>query len=286
MAGDDAAVSPYDAGLSYYMDEYTAAVEKGSPYAWRGMMVSEGLGYPLVRVPREETVPMNWRGMMTSEGIGNVPPSTQALPSNDASGQDTSTLQSVINFAHTIWSNWTAGAARDATRENRATLVMDFAVSGSVLGAQICLAGPANVASNEDPYWTAAQKAIQQQRPDVWAEAEQAGGWWPVGEQFDMLKERQQMAAALSSVGITVNQAAISQPFSTTPVPFQVTVSPGVAPPPQPGQPVTPPKPGTPAPPVATGGPTTSVPLLAGSSSTLMVLALAGAAYYAIRKRA
>lgn len=286
----DKATSPYNAGLSYFPDEYTDAVDVGVPINFRGMAASEGLGFPLVRAPREEGLPGSWRGYMVSEGIGNVPPSNVAV-SNDASGQDTSTLQSVVNFAKTVYANWIQGAQRDQLRENRVALIQDFATAGAVLGAQIIIAGPANVASHEQPYWQAAAQAVQSARPDVWAEAQQAGGFWPVGQPFDMIQQRQQMAAALSAVGITVNQAAINTPFTSgSPVPFQVTVAPGVAPPPQPGQPKPTTPPGATPPPVAPGGgpvPVPSTPLIAGSTSTVALLALVGAVAYAMtRKRA
>jgi hypothetical protein len=232
--------SPYDAGLSYFMDEYS------------------GDG-----------------GYGDASRLGIVPSQT-AIPSS--SSEDQNTLNSVLNVAKTIWQNWTAGAARDAQREARAKLIMQFAISGSVLAAQICYAGPDNVASNEDPYWTGAQQAIQTQRPDVWSEALVAGKWWPVGEQFDMLKERAQMAAALAAVGITVNQAAITQSIGTSDVPFSVTVAPGVAAPPTGGgqtgggAPVA--KTGT----SGTGG--TATPLVAGSTSPILLLGLVGAAVY------
>jgi hypothetical protein len=285
----DRVTSPYVAGLSYFPDEYTDALDVGVPINWRGLTAtSEGLGFPLVRTMREESVPSNWRGMMVSEGFGNVPPSNTAI--NDASGQDSSTLQNIVSFAKGIYQNWLQGAQRDQLRENRVALIQDFACAGAVLGAQIIIAGPANVASNEDPYWQAAATAVQSARPDVWAEAEQAGGWWPVGQPFDMIQPRQQMAAALSAVGITVNQAAITQAFSSSsPVPFQVTVAPGVAPPPTPGQPKPTTPPGTTPPPVAPGGgstPVPSTPLTAGSTSTLALLALVGAVAYAMKKRA
>lgn len=258
----DRVTSPYNAGLCYFPDEYTDAQDVG--------------------------LPINYRGMAASEGLGYVPPNTptNTVVSNDAGGQDQNVIEQGISYAKQLYANWMQGKARDATRENRANLIMDFATAGSVLAAQIIIAGPANVASNEDAFWTGAAQSVQAARPDVWAEAQQAGGWWPVGQPFDMIQPRQQMAAALSAVGITVNQAAISTPFTTTPVPFQVTVAPGVVPPPSPGT-TTPPSPGTPAPPVAPGGPSTTTPLMAGSSSSIALIALVGAVVYAAtRKRA
>lgn len=220
------------------------------------------------------------RGGATFAGLGTVPPSSQVVTyQNDGSNNNANLIQEGISYAKQLYENWTAGGTRDAIRENRAKTFMALACAGSVLAAQVCLAGPDNVASNEDPYWKAAQAGIQQQRPDVWAAAVAAGPYWPVGAQFDAIPLRQQIGQQLAASGITVNAAALNQPFTTSEVPVTVSVAPGTHVPP--GTP-----PGQIPPVVVPGTPPSTTPLSAGFSSPIMLLGLVGAVvWFALSKK-
>jgi hypothetical protein len=218
------------------------------------------------------------RGGATFAGLGNVPPSDQTIPYS-GDNNNANLIQEGIDYAKQLYENWTAGGTRDAIRENRAKTFMGLACAGSVLAAQVCLAGPDNVASNEDPYWQAAQAGIQSQRPDVWAAAVAAGPYWPVGAQFDAIPLRVSIGQTLANSGIIVNQSALNQPFTTTFVPVTVTVKPGTTVPP--GTP-----PGQIPPVVVPTTPPSTTPLSAGFSSPIVLLGLVGAVvWYALSKK-
>lgn len=223
-------------------------------------------------------------------GLGATSPSSLDLGTSNNS--DINNINSGIKIGSGILSSLREGDIRDSVRKNRVNVIQSLALAGSVLAAQICLAGPSNTASNEQQYWTTAQQTVSTQRPDVWAAAKTAGPWWPVGQPFNMTAVRQEICANLASNGIVVNSAACTAPFGTGCTdeggtctannPITVTVT-GVtsqvvtsAPPTAPGQPTS----GTPTP------TTTTVPLLGGSSNTLMLLAIVGAAaYYIMNQR-
>lgn len=156
--------SPYDAGLSYFQDEYSNG-DGGFGDASR-------LGFSITSL----TDPVSLAGGLVS-AVG------------------------------------TALGGQDAQRQARANSIRDLALKGSVLAAQIVLAGPNNVSNNEAHFWTDAATVIQQQRPDVWTEAVAAGPWWPVGADFNMTAARAQIAQQLASVGVTVSNA--TQAFGT-----------------------------------------------------------------------
>lgn len=101
------------------------------------------------------------------------------------------------------------GAARDADRLARANWMKEAALRGSVLAAQIVIAAPANVGSNEDPYWIAAAEAIKTQAPAVWSEAVSRNGFWPVGAPFDMPNERARIASELSAIQVAAPSGTI-----------------------------------------------------------------------------
>lgn len=216
-------------------------------------------------------------------GLGDTPPSTV---SGSGDQQTVNNINTGISIGSRILSAMHEGDIRDTVRKNRVNVIQSLAIAGSVLAAEICLAGPSNTASNEQAYWTAAQQAISSQRPDVWSAAKAAGPWWPVGQPFDMYAVRQEICASLAQNGIIVNAAACTAVFGTgctdqggtcTAVnPITVTVT-GAGtqvvnspPPTAPGQP-------TSGPPTTT--PTTN-PLTAGTTSPILLLALAGAVVY------
>lgn len=221
--------------------------------------------------------------------IGLIPNDSTLVPSTS---QSSSGLQTIVNFAEHIVGGLFANDVRDQVRQERAKVISSLALAGSVLAAQICIAGPANVASNEDQYWQAAQQAVQQQRPDVWAAAQAAGPYWPVGQPFDMIPIRQEIGADLARQGIIVNQQALTTPFgsnctdqggscgSLNKITVTVTYKGSTT------QVVPDPVPGATGPiPPNTGPAVPTNPNLAGSSSSILMIALVGAVVYGIMSK-
>lgn len=90
------------------------------------------------------------------------------------------TLGAVSNLEGLI-SHFTGGAATDASRQARVNWTVQAAQRGSVLAAEIILAGPANTGGNERPMWTTAAGKIP---ATVLNQAMQISpsGWWPSGQ--------------------------------------------------------------------------------------------------------
>lgn len=89
----------------------------------------------------------------------------------------------------------------DAQRQARVTWMLQAAQAGSVLAAAIVDAGPANTASHEAPMWATAWNAVPQAVKNA-ALAQYPNGYWPVGQPFDMMTQRQQIAAELQAKGV------------------------------------------------------------------------------------
>lgn len=236
-------------------------------------------------------MPLVRHGFSTARfgGLGATTPTNVDL-SGSGGTFDSNNINNDINVGRQIINAVQAGDIRDQVRQNRVNVISSLAMAGSVLAAQICLAGPSNVASNEQPYWSAAIQAIQQRRPDVYAAAQHAGPYWPVGQPFNMLAIRQEICASLAQNGITVNSQACNAAFGLQCTdeggscaqnnPINVTVT-GVT-----TQVVQDTPPGQQPP---TNQPITNPLNIAGTNSPILLLAIAGAAVYFVmqqRKRA
>jgi hypothetical protein len=107
-----------------------------------------------------------------------------------------------------ILTNLFGGSGRDAQRQARADWVTEQALAGSVLAARMIIAGPANVASNEDPIWNNARAIVQAQRPDVLNAAIGQGPYWDTTDNDSIDKTRAKINAELA----TLNATAYAQP--------------------------------------------------------------------------
>lgn len=90
------------------------------------------------------------------------------------------TLGAVSNLEGLL-SSVTGGAATDASRQARVNWTVQAAQRGSVLAAEIIMAGPANTAGTERTMWATAAGKIP---ATVLAQASaiSPSGWWPSGQ--------------------------------------------------------------------------------------------------------
>lgn len=92
------------------------------------------------------------------------------------------------------------GAGRDAQRQARVDLMKRYAIDyGSVIAMQVILAGPANVAGNEDPMWMRAADEVRAARPDVYNAAVNARPYWDSSDNDSMDKTRAKIGAEIAN---------------------------------------------------------------------------------------